>query len=82
MAQFWLLLINARSKKILDGLKLVMKGLLFVVIHHKRLQIALLKLTEKIITTHLNRKYVDWSLLKSDLKDRIGKSIYSQVKKE
>jgi ribonuclease J len=72
--------VNARSKKILDGPKVVMKG--FVCCDSSQeVTDSIIEVTEKIITTHLNRKYVDWSLLKSDLKDRIGKSIYSQVKK-
>lgn len=72
--------VDAQHKKILAGPKVVMKG--FVCCDaSQEVTKSISEITEKIILNHLNHKYVDWNLLKSDLKERIGKVISSQTKK-
>ena len=72
--------VDARTKKILVGPKVVMRG--FVCCDSaQEVTKEITELMEKIITSHLNKKYVDWTVLKADLKERIGKAIYSSTKK-
>jgi ribonuclease J len=72
--------IDARSKKILDTPKVIMRG--FVCYDtSQEITDSITEVTEKVIHSHLNRKYIDWNLLKNDLKERISKTILSQTKK-
>ncbi|HKM29637.1 MAG TPA: ribonuclease J, partial [Bacilli bacterium] len=72
--------VDARAKKILNAPKVVMKGFVSSDAAQEIID-SISEVTEKVILSHFNKKYVDWNVLKSDLKERISKIIYTQTKK-
>ncbi|MGD9604955.1 MAG: ribonuclease J [Bacilli bacterium] len=72
--------IDSRSKQIIAGPKVVLKGF-FVGETANDVTNSLSELSENIINKYLNRRQVDWTELKSLLRDAINKQIYSLTKK-
>lgn len=72
--------VDARAKKILNAPKVVMKGFVSSDAAQEIID-SISEVTEKIVLSHFNKRYVDWNVLKGDLKERINKIIYSQTKK-
>lgn len=72
--------VDARNKKVLAGPNVVMKGFINGD-NVDEITLDIASLTRKLIESHFSKKYIDWNILKTDLKDRISKKIYSSIKK-
>jgi ribonuclease J len=72
--------VDARLKKILTGPEVVLKGFM-VGDTAEEVSTAVHNITINIIEQYFSRRYIDWSDLKTTLKDAIGKEIFHLTKK-
>lgn len=72
--------VDARLKKILTGPEVVLKGFM-VGDTAEEVSAAVHNITINIIEQYFSRRYIDWSDLKTTLKDAIGKEIFHLTKK-
>lgn len=73
--------VDARLKKIVAGPTVEMKGFM-VGDTAGEVSRAVQKLTEEIINSYFEKRYIDWSNLKSKLKDAISKEVIEMTNKE
>ncbi|HQC74903.1 MAG TPA: hypothetical protein PLW60_05205, partial [Bacilli bacterium] len=72
--------IDARTKQIIAGPKVVLKGF-FVGETANDVISSLSELSETLINKYLNRRQIDWNELKGLLREAINKDIYELTKK-
>lgn len=72
--------IDARAKKIVSGPEVVLKGFMGGATAEE-VSTAVRDLTVVIVEEYLSKKYIDWSNLKTTLKERLNKEVYSLTKK-
>lgn len=73
------IILDSRNKQLVSGPEVVFKGFVSDKEAEELVENIIIK-TNGILTAHLKKKYIDWNLLRNDIKDVIGKYLYYQTK--
>ncbi len=73
------IIIDSRNKQLVSGPEVVFKGFVSENEAGELLENIINK-TNGILDAHLKKRYIDWNLLRNEIKDVIGKYLYYQTK--
>lgn len=73
------IILDSRNKQLISGPEVVFKGFVSEKESEELLENIITK-TNSILTAHLKKRYIDWNVLRNEIKDVIGKYLYYQTK--
>lgn len=72
-------ILDSRNKQVVSGPEIVFKGFVSEKESAELIENIIIK-TNSILDGHLKKRYIDWNLLRNEIKDVIGKYLYFQTR--
>ncbi len=74
--------LDAKTKKILAGPEIVSRGFIYVKDNEEIINNVQQILIQSVADDTINPKNIDWSKMKNDIRDKIGKYLYKETKRK
>lgn len=73
------IILDSRNKRLVSGPEVVFKGFVSESDAKELIENVISK-TNNILNSHLKKRYIDWNLLRTEIKDVVGKYLYFKTK--